>query len=148
MEESLITCSRCSSTACFNTIAEGTDVNVRTCFSCGFTTSDLMTKGSVLHKNTLKSLPELYKDLEFIDSEGYVWFPATVTLPQKGMVFLDGSDTHNWRWAAVKAIEINESEKDKYPEGQTHKSDMTNIKYFDQFNFMDALEVIDFFNPS
>lgn len=146
MDKFLTTCSRCSSSACYITLSEGTEVSVKTCFSCGFTTSDLMQKDSILYKNTFNTLPELYKDLEYIDSEGYVWFPATVSLPAKGMVFLDGTDQHNWRWAAVQAVVIQESEREKYPKDQTHKSDMSNIKYFDQFNFMDALEAINFFS--
>jgi len=74
-----------------------------------------------------------------------MWVPATITLPAKGMVFIDGSTKENWRWAAVKAVEILKEEQHKYPEGQTHKMDIKGAQYFNQREFMDALEVIGFY---
>jgi hypothetical protein len=62
------------------------------------------------------------------------------------MVFLDGTSKDNWMWSAVKAIEIAEEEKVNFPQGQTHKMDMKNAQMFDQRDFMDALEVIGFFD--
>jgi hypothetical protein len=62
------------------------------------------------------------------------------------MVFLDGTSKDNWMWSAVKAIEITEEEKANFPQGQTHKMDMRNAQMFGQRDFMDALEVIGFFD--
>jgi hypothetical protein len=124
---------------------EGEEVKTWLCFGSGFTTSTLMTKDSPAVNNALETAPELYKDLMFEDKKGNIWLPATITLPGKGMVFLDGSNSTDWKWAAAKSIVITEEEKSKYPADQTHKTDMKNIKYFKQKDFMDALETIGFF---
>ena len=126
---------------------DGKDITTWMCFGSGFTTSTLMEKDSVIVKNTLETSPELYKDLMHVDKNNRVWFPSTITLPAKGMVFADGTDKDNWQWSAVKALEIDKSEKDKFPEGQTHKMDMGNARYFEaKRQFMDALEVIGFYD--
>ena len=64
------------------------------------------------------------------------------------MVFLDGNKKDNWRWAGVKAVEITETEKSKYPipgkEGEfyEHRMDMETIKHFEERDYMDALSYI------
>jgi len=123
---------------------EGKDITTWLCFGSGFTTSTLMVKDSELVNNAVATSPELYKDLMFEDKAGRVWLPATITLPQKGMVFIDGSNKEEWKWAAVKAIPVTETDKE-IVQGQTHKMDMKNVKHFKQKDFMDALEVIGFF---
>jgi hypothetical protein len=81
------------------------------------------------------------------DKEGRVWFPATITLPEKGMVFLDGNNKDNWKWAAVLAIPLTEEEinSGRFPEGQSFKMNVKESKKFEQKDFMDALEVIGFY---
>ena len=128
---------------------DGKDITTWMCFGSGFTTSTLMEKDSVIVKNTLETSPELYKDLMHVDKNNRVWFPSTITLPAKGMVFADGTDKDNWKWAAVKAVELTKEEKesDKFPKEQTHKMDMGNARYFEaKRQFMDALEVIGFYD--
>ena len=95
---------------------------------CGFTTSTLMEGQSKVVKDALETSPELYKDL----------------------IFKDGTSKTSWQWSAVKAIELTEVEKEsgKFPEGQTHRMDMKNAKLFGQKEFMDALEVIGFYEVS
>lgn len=138
-------CPHCGGNACFvQQVTE--EVNTHFCFGCGYSTSTLMTEGSKLLADTLEASPELYKDLMFIDENTQAWFPSTVTLPNKGMVFLDGTAKENWRWAAVRSVEIPEEEKDKFAKDQTHKMDMKNIQYFEQKDFMDALDHINFFD--
>jgi hypothetical protein len=105
-----------------------------------------MVEGGELVNKTLEASPELYKDLMFIDENKKVWFPSTVTLPEKGMVFLDGNSKDNWRWAAVKSVEILEEERSKFPKGQTTKMDMKNIQHFEKEDFMEALDAINFFD--
>lgn len=147
--EKLVDCKRCGGNACYEQVLTPDEIKdtITTwlCMGCGFTTSTLMTKGSKVVKDAIETAPELYKDLLFEDTSGNIWLPSTLTLPGKGMVFIDGVDKQNWKWAAAKAIEIVEGEKNKYPEGQTHKMDMQNIKHFNQKEFMDALEMIGFF---
>lgn len=124
---------------------EGEEVTTWMCFGSGFTTSTLMTEGSKTMTDLLETAPELYKDLLHTDKEGRIWVPATITLPEKGMVFLDGDSKDNWGWSAAKALPIPKEDLSKYPEGQTYKMDMKNAKSYKQKDFMDALEDIGFF---
>lgn len=144
--DKLTDCKRCGGNACYE---QHIDDKTTTwlCMGCGFTTSTLMVEDGKLIKDLLETSPELYKDLLFVDPEKQVWAPATITLPGKGMVFLDGVSKQDWRWAAVKAVEITEEDRKvkQFPADQVYKMDMQNIKYFGQKEFMDALEVIGFY---
>jgi hypothetical protein len=104
-----------------------------------------MTEGSKALQDLLETAPELYKDLLHTDEEKRVWFPATITLPEKGMVFLDGTSKDSWKWSASLAVELTQEEKKKFPKDQTHKMDMVNNKQFEKNDFMDALEHIGFY---
>jgi hypothetical protein len=115
------------------------------CFGCGRNSSTLMKEGSDLHTRTLEGMPELYKDLSFTDSDKNVWFPATITIPGQGIVAIDGTNKDNWGWMAAKAIKILEEEKHKFPKGQEYKIDYSTAQHFDQKGFIDALEVIGFY---
>ena len=146
MKDQLTQCKRCQGDACYEQhIDEKTTTWL--CLGCGFTTSTVMEKGSQAHTNLLETSPELYKDLLFEDKDKRIWAPATITLPNKGMVFLDGSSDKAWQWGAVKSVLLTEEEVEskKFPEGQESKMDMKNIKYFGQKEFMDAMETIGFF---
>src|SRR6056300_287713 len=105
--EKLIECKRCGSNACLEQQINE-EVTTHLCMGCGFTTSTLMTEKSEIVKTALETSPELYKDLIHTDQDGFVWMPSTVTLPNKGMVFVDGTSTEDWSWAAVKAIPLEE----------------------------------------
>lgn len=84
----------------------------------------------------------------FLDNENKVWFPATITLPGQGMVFIDGSSKTDWKWSSVSAVEITDEDRKikQYPEDQTYRMDMANAKKYEQKDFMEALENIGFFN--
>jgi len=147
MKDQLVDCKRCGGNACYEQhIDEQTTTWL--CMGCGFTTSTLMTEGSKPLAEIKDTSPELYKDLLFKDDNGRFWAPATITLPAKGMVFLDGKTVKDWKWSAVKATELSEEElkSGRYPKGQTHKMDMATAKIFEQKGFMDALEVIGFYD--
>jgi hypothetical protein len=135
------------SNACYEQSFEQDEQEIKTwlCFGSGFTTSTLMTEGSKTVNDLLETSPELYKDLLHTGKDGRIWFPATITLPEKGMVFLDGKNKEDWKWKGVKALKIPKEELSKYPDGQTHKMDMKGGKAFERKDFMDALEFIDFF---
>ena len=141
--DKLVDCKRCGGNACYE---QNVDENTTTwmCMGCGFTTSTLMSKDGEVVKNAVETSPELYKDIMFEDSDQRVWLPATITLPAKGMVFVDGVNKKDWKWAAVNAVPLQEGDK-KVSEAQTHKMDMKNVKHFNQKDFMDALETIGFF---
>ena len=135
------------SNACYEQSFEqdGQEIKTWLCFGSGFTTSTLMTEGSKTMQDLLETAPELHKDLMHKDDKGFIWVPATITLPKKGMVFLDGTSKEDWIWKGVKAIKIPKKDLGKYPEGQTHKMDMENGKEYKQKDFMDALEYIGFY---
>lgn len=146
--DKLTECKRCGGNACYEqNINE--EVTTWLCMGCGFTTSTQFTEGSAMVKNTLEVSPELYRDLMFRDSDNRVWFPATITLPAKGMVFIDGTSKDEWNWSAVNAIKITEEDRKikTYPKDQEYRMDMANSKKYGHKDFMDALEQIGFFNP-
>lgn len=140
------------SNACYErTIVDGnTNDTITTwlCFGSGYTTSTLMMKDSPAVKNALATSPELYKDLMHEDKQGRVWLPATITLPEKGMVFIDGTDKVNWNWTAVDSVPLTEEDRKlkEYPAEQTTRVDMKNKRIYSKNDFMDALESIGFFS--
>ncbi len=110
--------------------------------SCGFWTNTLMLEGSEFYEEQISILPEIYKDLAWTDPKTkLIWLPNTVNVKENGMVFASGTDVENWKWAAVKSIEIPKEEQEKY-KGEKHRADMTTIKYFKERDFMDALSYI------
>lgn len=144
--DKLTECKRCGGNACYEqNINE--ELSTWLCMGCGFTTSTMMDKDGPTTQSTLETSPELYKDLMFVDDTNKTWFPATITLPEKGMVFIDGSSKQDWKWSAVKAIPLTEEEKQsgKFPKGQEFKMNVRDSKKFEQKDFMDALEVIGFY---
>ena len=65
------------------------------------------------------------------------------------MIFANGSNPDDWKWAAVKATPVMEEEKEKYPipgsEGEFYewRMDMTTLKNFDEREFMEALSYLE-----
>jgi hypothetical protein len=140
MIEKLVECPRCGSNAC----SEMSDeiIQIWLCMGCGFTTNTFMTEENITKVEEV--MPNLYKDLKFVDNKQLVWYPNSVTLDDKSMVFADGTGVDEWKWAAVKSIEITEEEKEKFP-NSTHRADMSTIKHFEEKDFMDALEYVGYF---
>lgn len=143
-KDKLIECPRCGGNACYEQQIND-EVITWLCWGCGFTSSTLMTKESSTVNKALESSPELYKDLMYEDKKGFMWLPATITLPNQGMVFVDGTSKKDWKWAAAKAIPLQPGDK-KVDENQTHKMDMKNVKYYGQKDFMEAAEYINMFS--
>lgn len=117
-------------------------------FGSGFTTTTLMTEKSQQVTNAIESSPELFKDIRKTDKDGLIWFPATISIPNSGMVFADGTSKDDWKWSAVKSIPLTEDEiqSGKFPAGQATKMDMNNSKSFPrEKGFIDALDEIGFF---
>ena len=127
MKESLITCLKCGGDAC-SEISNGV-VTIWICMGCGFTSNNTITDANVTEMEA--TLPELYKDLRFKDKDGKYWYPNSVILDDKSMVFAEGTNVQDWMWSAVQAKE--------------GKTDMTTKKEFQIHEFMDALEYIDYF---
>ena len=77
--------------------------------------------------------------------------PNTINIQDKGMVFADGPNGENWRWAAVKATLMGEEESEKFKaKGKDFKwkMDMDTIKHFEEGDFMEALDYIGVFKES
>lgn len=142
--ENLVECERCHGNACLHTIQED-NVNTWLCFGCGFSSNTLYVPGSEEFNKLIEPLPDLYKDLLFI-TDDKVWVPSSISLPGKGMVFVDGTSKDNWKWAGGLFEEISEEEAHKFPEDQKFKLDFSSLRYFNEKDFMDALEYIGFFN--
>ncbi len=123
VEDKLVKCSRCGGDACYK--HEVNDIELYSCYGCGFQTSSVMKQGEKFFEEQMEILPELYKALLGEDDNGLVWMPQTVNLPQQGMVFAAGARDHgvvnetpsqnNYEWAGVKAVKIKEEDKEKYP---------------------------------
>jgi|TARA_R110002124_G_scaffold147642_1_gene313048 hypothetical protein len=135
------------SNACYVTMLND-DVTSYLDFGSGFTTTSLMKENSEQVVAAVETAPELFKDLQITDKDGLVWFPATITVPESGMVFADGTSKDEWGWSAVKTIPLTEEEikSERFPAEQTTKMDMKNAKRFpSEKGFIDALDDIGFF---
>ncbi len=139
--DKIIDCPRSGGDLCYKTEINK-DITNYYSLSCGFWTNSLMTEGSEFYEEQVSVLPEIYKDLAWTDPETkLIWLPNTVNVKENGMIFASGANVEDWKWGAVKAIEISEEEQEKY-KGEKHRADMTTIKYFEERDFMDALSYI------
>ena len=127
MQESLIICTRCGGNACHE--ASNDQLTVWSCFGCGFTANSTLTDDKLEEVEAV--IPQLYKDLKFKDEKGLYWYPNSVMLEDRSMVFADGRSVDDWKWAGVQSKE--------------GKADMTTVKYFEEKEFMEALDYIGFF---
>jgi hypothetical protein len=117
--------------------------------SCGFWTNSFMTEDHEFYMQQMETLPELYKDLAWKDPKtGLIWLPNTINNPEEGMIFANGSDVSNWKWAAVKAIKIPKKEQKNHPipgkpgEFMKFKMDMKNMQLFEERDYIEALSYI------
>ena len=127
MQESFIICPRCEVNACHE--VSNDKLIVWSCFGCGFTSNSTLTKDKL--KEVEVVIPQLYIDLKFKDDKDYYWYPNSVMLEDKSLVFADGKSTEEWKWAGVQS--------------KDGKADMTTVKYFEEKEFMEALDYIGFF---
>lgn len=144
MKDGFIDCQMCGSKLCYQQVYDSDNFS-KTCFSCGMSTNSVMKEGSEADKKSLETTADLYKDLRTVDKDGFVWYPATITLPEKGMVFLDGTSKDDIGWAAVKMSPILKEERSKFPPGQSHKLDMNTYIKFEKDQFTEAANSIGFF---
>jgi len=143
-KDKLITCPRCGSDACYETKEAHNLIN-RMCYGCGFMTHNYMKKDSEFLEEQLEVLPELYKDLVYIDKNLLYWVPSTINVENKGMIFIQGKSAKDWNWVACPAKELTEEEKANFPEDATYKMDMKNASYFKERDFIEAMDYIGMF---
>jgi len=148
MNDKIITCPRTGGDLCYETQVTPEITNWMS-LSCGYWTNSLMTEGSEFYDEQMKMLPELYKALAWKDENtNLTWLPQTINEPKQGMVFANGNEASNWKWAAVKAVPVTEEEKYKYPipkqpgKFYEYRMDMTTLQHFDERDFIDALSYI------
>ena len=146
--DNLSTCDRCGSEACY--IQEvNHEIKNYMCYGCGFITNSLMKKDEQFFEEQMQVLPELHKELMGEDEDsGLIWMPNTVNIPDKGMVFADGTTAINWRWAAIKAVPMPEDEAEKFKaKGKDYKwkMDMDTMKHFPERDYIEALDYIGVF---
>ena len=147
MNDNLVICKHCGGDCCY-VVENSSEIKTFSCFSCGFTSNSLMKEGEEFYTQQLEVLPEIYKDVMFKDEDDLIWMPTTINLPQQGMVFYNGTNKENAKWAAVKAVEVLEEEKEKYPikskpgEFYKYRMDMSTMKPFEMKEFMEALTYI------
>ena len=148
-KDNLENCPKCGGDACYTTKLNASSKNYF-CFGCGFTSNDLMVIGEFDFDSYEETLPELYKDIKIDDGTGRVWYPITINTEDKGTVFAKGTSIMDWKWAGIKVKEVSKEEQEKFKIPGTdkvykHKTDMSTLQEFSQFDFMDALEYIGFF---
>ena len=127
INEKLTVCPRCGGDACHK--ASNEQLTVWSCFGCGYTSNTTITKENL--ENIESVMPQLYLDIKFQDPKGHYWYPNTVMLEDKSMVFADGKTAEDWKWAAVQS--------------KDGKADMSTKQEYEQHNFMEALDYIGFF---
>ena len=149
MTSDLTECPCCGSNACSKTKRE--NIEIQLCWTCGMTTTSELIEGSNFQKENYENTAELIKDLKQVH-DNLAWYPKVINLPENGMVFPEWNKrVKDWYWSAVKAIPVNEEEREKYPDpnnpGKYYKfrMDIKNIKRYDKMCFMDAAEEIGMF---
>ena len=118
INEKLTTCPRCGGDACHK--ASNEQLTIWSCFGCGYTSNTTITEENL--PNIESTMPQLYLDIKFQDPNGHYWYPSTVILEDKSMVFADGKNKDDWKWAGVQSKDGN--------------ADMTTVKYFEEKDFM------------
>ena len=146
--EEIINCPKSGGDLCYK-VQVAPEIYNYMSISCGFWTNSFMTEDHEFYMQQMETLPELYKDLAWTDPEtGLIWLPNTINNQEQGMVFANGTDASNWRWAAVRAIEIPKDEQKNHPipgkpgEFMKYRMDMKNMKTFEERDYMDALSYI------
>ena len=144
MTDKLEICPKCGCDGCYITPVNETKNNYF-CWGCGFQTNDLMKEGEFDFEAYEETLPELYKDVKYVDSEKRVWYPISINIPDKGTVFLNGKTADNTFWSAIKVIPLTEEEK-KQPKykGLEYKSDAKSLKEFGD-DFIEACDYVGLF---
>ena len=120
----LTDCKRCKSSACNETVVDGT--TYWHCMTCGFVSNTNLVLDSEFEKNYKEGLPELYKSKRYVDSNDYVWYPSLLQNDSLGMLFLDGTNSEDSEWVVVRP-----KDEDKT------KMDFTNRKAFGD-DYMEA----------
>jgi hypothetical protein len=146
--EEIINCPKSGGDLCYK-VQVAPEIYNYMSLSCGFWTNSFMTEDHEFYMQQMETLPELYKDLAWKDPvTGLIWLPNTINNPEQGMIFANGTNVSNWKWAAVKVIPIPKKEQKKHPipgkpgEFMKFKMDMKNMQLFEERDYIEALSYI------
>jgi hypothetical protein len=141
--EEIIACPKSGGDLCYK-VQINPEISSFMSLSCGFWTNSLMKEGEEFYEQQMETLPELYRELAWVDPEtNLTWIPNTINQPEMGMIFAYGPNAQSWGWAAVKSIEIPEEEqKEINGKKQTHKMDMANMQVFHERDYLEALSYL------
>ena len=140
MNDNLVKCPHCEAEMCYE--YHNPQYIQWMCFNCGYGSTSHMVKDSDFVKSSKEVLPELIKDLEFTDENDFVWYPSTINVPEKGILFPNGNNKDNWMWAVAPLTPITKEEKSRFPKKQTHKVDLNNMQYFSREEFARAVTTL------
>jgi hypothetical protein len=140
MTDNLVKCPHCEAEMCYE--YHNPHYIQWMCFNCGYGSTSHMVKDSDFVKSSKEVLPELIKDLEFTDKHDFVWYPSTINVPEKGILFPNGNNKDNWMWAVAPLTPIKKEEKSRFPKKQTHKVDLNNMQYFPKEEFARAVTTL------
>jgi hypothetical protein len=145
MTDKMSICPKCGCDGCYITPINETKSNYF-CWGCGFQTSDLMIEGEFDFAQYEETMPELYKDIKYVDEQKRVWYPISINLPDKGTVFISGKSTEEVQWSAIKVVPLTEEEK-KQPKYKNlkYKSDAKSLKHFGN-DFIEACDYMGMFD--
>ena len=138
-------CPHCGSNVCYvqKVGAEETAM----CMACGYTTTTMMKEGSQSELQVSQRQPILYRELRFVDSNGSVWYPAVITLPGVGMVYLDGTGKDNYEWVMTPFRKVTRRERRlrKLSKEQEYVADAANTQRFGKDGFVEAAAALGVF---
>ena len=145
MTDKMSICPKCGCDGCYVTPINETKSNYF-CWGCGFQTNDLMVEGEFDFAQYEETMPELYKDIKYVDKQKRVWYPISINLPDKGTVFISGRSTEEVQWSAIKVVPLTEEEK-KQPKYKNlkYKSDAKSLKHFGN-DFIEACDYMGMFD--
>lgn len=145
MTDKMSICPKCGCDGCYVTPINETKSNYF-CWGCGFQTNDLMVEGEFDFAQYEETMPELYKDIKYVDKQKRVWYPISINLPDKGTVFISGKSTEEVQWSAIKVVPLTEEEK-KQPKYKNlkYKSDAKSLKHFGD-DFIEACDYMGMFD--
>lgn len=142
MQDQLTSCRKCGSPLCYEKHKEG--LISWDCLQCGFVTNTLLLENTEAIISYESMIPNLFRDIKFVDKDGFVWYPNTVIKEGVGIIFPDGTSKENWKWAFARHIPVEEEEKPRFKKADgtyhAYKTDMKNVLHFDQEYFSQALE--------
>lgn len=145
VNDGFVECPKCHSRYCYVQNTDGKEVWM--CLGCGYTSTTNMKEGSETEQVVSDRQPQLYRDLKFVDTDGYVWYPAVVTVPEKGMVYIDGTNVEDWEWVAtpMRKLTGKELRSKKYRKQRYVANTDKTERFGKEEGFLKAADAIGFF---